>query len=223
MTLPSKREGGFVATFFGHCDLDQLCGWYGLCLCLLKWFIQSIACPWSALVPSGLCSTGKQWPCHDYSRLVKCSNSKSNLTFCCCLIANPLKVWVNLHVRAFAAVAFPRLWAAAGEIPHLFIDACKVSKTLEPMTLLRLCGRGGLSRQKIGMGHCDLTVLPRSTCCMPPVTETWAVWGRSRCLHSPTSQARNRQWLLGDACLHLGTSQDEGRLLPSCWSHRLGM
>lgn len=63
-------------------------------------------------------------------RLVKCSDNKSNVTFCC-LIANPLKVCVNFHVRAFAAVAFPGLWAAAGETPHLFIDACKVSETLE--------------------------------------------------------------------------------------------
>lgn len=51
-------------------------------------------------------------------------------------------------------MAFPGLWAAAGETPHLFIDACKVSKTLEQLHFSGCVGGSACPGSMLGWGHC---------------------------------------------------------------------
>lgn len=112
-------------------------------------------------------------------------------------------------------MAFPRLWAPAGETPCLFIDDCKVSKILEQLHFLGCVGGTACPDSVLRWGHCGLTTLQGSTCCTHPATATWVIRGRIRyLLRSPTTQARGMQWVLESAHLCHGASCAK-RFLPS--------
>lgn len=98
-------------------------------------------------------------------------------------------------------MAFPGLWAAAGETPCLFIGACKVSETLERLHFWGCVGGTAHVGSTLGWGHCGLTVLWGSAHCTASAIESQVFWGRSGCLHSPTAQAMGTQRPSEGTCL----------------------